>query len=184
MVKINKNLILILIFLGQCTYCLSSEQSVGLKKITSFDNATVVVKKTPSVAVQTQVKKNSQPLPIQAKPIAQAQNVSPVQPQPVDFSLCNKTFKLDSQRLFYLTLASANANRFKIDEIQSKSGYVLFTVAKKQYLASVLTVSSQSSMLKITPCDNIYIFPVGIVQNMFKYIELNLNTPVEKLPVI
>ncbi len=109
---------------------------------------------------------------------------SPVQYQEVDYVLCNKNFKVDGQKLFFLTLAAVNANRFKIDEIQSKSGYVLFTVAQKQFLASVISVDSQTSMLKITPCNNIYYFPVGIVQNMFKYIELNVNTPVEKLSIL
>lgn len=182
--KKNKFLILILVCIVQFAYCYSAEQPVTLKKITSFDNATVVVKKALPQAAPAQIKKTAQQVKPKVQPVAQAQNVSPIQPQSVDFSLCNKTFRIDSQRLFYLTLASANANRFRIDEIQSKSGYVLFTVAKKQYLASVLAVSSQSSMLKITPCDNIYIFPVGIVQNVFKYIELNVNTPIEKLPVI
>lgn len=109
---------------------------------------------------------------------------SPIQPQSVDFTNCNKFFKMDSQKLFYLTLASINANRFKIDEIQSKSGYVLFSVAQKQFLASVITIDSKNSMLKITPCNNLYFFPIGIVQNMFKYIELNANTIVEKLSAL
>ena len=122
-------------------------------------------------------------------PVKQSQIVvvhpqpAPVQPQPVDFALCNKVFKIDAQKLFYLTLAGVNANRFTIDEIQSKSGYILFTVAKRQYLASVATIDAKTSILKFTPCDNIYYFPVGIVQNMFKYIELNINTPIEKLSV-
>lgn len=117
-------------------------------------------------------------------PLPSATPPSPVQPQIVDFSSCNKFFKLDSQKLFYLTLASVNANRFRIDEIQSKSGYVVFTIAQKQFLASVINIDAQHSMLKVTPCNNVYYFPVGIVQNMFKYIELNINTPVEKLSVI
>lgn len=107
-----------------------------------------------------------------------------VDPQPIDFACCNKFFKIDSQKLFYLTLAGINANRFKIDEIQSKCGYVVFSVAQKQFLASVITIDSKNSMLKITPCNNIYYFPIGIVQNMFKYVELNVNTPVSKLSVI
>lgn len=115
------------------------------------------------------------------QPVTTAQ---PTQPQPVDFGLCSKFFKLDSNKLFYLTLASVNANRFEIKEIQSKSGYILFTVAQRPFLASVIKVDSKTSMLKITPCNNIYFFPVGIVQNMFKYIELNVDTPVEKLSVL
>lgn len=108
---------------------------------------------------------------------------SPVQPQPVDFANCNKIFKLDSQKLFYLTLAAVNANRFNINEIQSKSGYVLFSVGQKQFLAKVTHIDVKNSMLKITPTNNTYFFPVGIVQNMFKYIELNANTNIEKLVV-
>lgn len=109
---------------------------------------------------------------------------SPVQPQSVDFSGCYKYYKLNSEKLFYLTLAGINANRFKIDEIQNKSGYILFTAANKQFLAIVISVDASDSMLKITPCNNVYYFPIGIVQNMFKYVELNTKTPVEKLSVL
>lgn len=114
-----------------------------------------------------------------AVPQAQPQ----VQPQITDVSACNKIFKVDSQKLLYLTLSSINANRFSIDEIQSKGGYTLFSVGQRQFLATIITINQQNSMLKITPCNNSYYFPVGIVQNMFKYIELNINTPVEKLGV-
>lgn len=110
--------------------------------------------------------------------------IPPVQPEPVDFKNCNKFFKLDSQKLFYLTLAGVNANRFTINEIQSKSGYVLFTAGQKQFLASVFNIDDKNSMLKITPCTNVYYFPIGIVQNMFKYIELNINTPIERLSIL
>lgn len=122
-----------------------------------------------------------------AKPaVQQAQAppaVSPVQPTQIDFAVCNKIYKVDSQKLLYLTLSSINANRFTIEEIQSTSGYAIFSVGKRQFLANVITVNPQNSMLKITPCNNDYFFPIGIVQNMFKYIELNINTPVEKIPV-
>ena len=109
---------------------------------------------------------------------------SPTIPQPVEFALCNKFFKIDSQKLFYLALAGVNANRFRIDEIQSKSGYILFTVQQRQFLASVINIDSRNSMLKITPCDNFYYFPIGIVQNMFKYIELNTSISIEKLSIL
>lgn len=117
-------------------------------------------------------------------PITSITQPSPVQPQPVDFSACNKSFKLDSQKLFYLTLAAVNANRFTIAEIQSKSGYILFSVGQRQFLATIINVDNSISMLKITPCNNVYYFPIGIVQNMFKYIELNINTPIEKLGIL
>ena len=47
--------------------------------------------------------------------------VTAVQPQPVDFGVCTKVFKMDNQKLFYITLAGINANRFKIEEIQTKT---------------------------------------------------------------
>ena len=115
---------------------------------------------------------------------SQVVNVNPqILPQSIDFNICNKAFKLDTQRLFYLTLASVNANKFHIDEIKSKSGYILFTVAERQYLASIIQIDAKTSLLKITPCNNVYYFPSGIVQNMFKYIELNANLPIQKLSI-
>lgn len=123
-------------------------------------------------------------LAVQKTATGAAQTPSAVQPQKVEFKSCNKYFKISSQKLFYLTLASINANRFTIDEIQSKSGYILFSVEKKRFLASIINVDGKNSLLKITPCDNVYYFPVGIVQNMFKYVELNVQTPVEPISVL
>ena len=80
-----------------------------------------------------------------------------------------------------MAIASINANRFTIDEIQSKTGYILFTAVNKQYLASVVKVSSNKSLLKITPVNNNYFFAPGIVLNVFRYIDLNGATPVYTL---
>lgn len=102
-------------------------------------------------------------------------------PRMIEFAHCNKYFKLDSTKLFYLTLASINANLFEINEIQSKSGYIIFTANKKQFLASIIPIDKENSILKITPCDNNYYFSIDIVKNLFKYIELNFNTKIEKL---
>ena len=41
---------------------------------------------------------------------------------------------------------------------------------------TIAKVDNTNSILRITPCDNIYIFPPGVILNMFKYIELNLNS--------
>lgn len=95
--------------------------------------------------------------------------------QNVKYETCTKVFNTDNVSLFHLTIAAINANRFTIDEIQSKSGYVLFTAVNKQFLATVVNVNTNQGMLKITPVDNNYFFQPGIVLNVFKYIELNLN---------
>lgn len=130
-------------------------------------------------AATTQPVKSTTPPP--GKPLTPPPPV--VQQQMVDFANCNKIFKIDSQKLLYLTLSSISANRFTINEIQTRSGYALFSVGQRQFLATIITLDAKNSMLKITPCDENYYFPIGIVQNCFKYIELNINTPVEKLNV-
>ena len=107
-----------------------------------------------------------------------------IQPQSIDFNICNKYFKTDNQSLFYLTMSGLNENKFTIDEIKSRSGYILFTAAHKQYLASVIKIDAKNSLLKITPCDNKYYFPSGVVTNLFKYIELNVKTPIEKVQIL
>ena len=96
--------------------------------------------------------------------------------QNVKYDSCTRVFNIDNINLYYLTIAAINANRFKIEEIQSKSGYVLFTAVNKQFLATVSNVNTNQAMLKIVPADENYYFQPGIVLNIFKYIELNLNT--------
>lgn len=93
--------------------------------------------------------------------------------QHVKYENCYKVFNTDNVSLFDLTIAAINANRFDIDEIQSKSGYVLFTAVNKKFLAMVSNVNTNQAMLRITPVDNNYYFQPGIVLNIFKYIELN-----------
>lgn len=116
-------------------------------------------------------------------PIAFAQEnvTSLVTPQQVSFANCTKIYDLPAEKLFFLAIASANANRFQVEEIQSKTGYILFTAAKKQYLVSVIKVDELHTQLKITPTNNNYFFAPGIVLNFFKYIDLNLNSTVDVL---
>lgn len=95
--------------------------------------------------------------------------------QNIKYENCTKVFNTDNISLMYLTIAAINANRFTIDEIQSKSGYVLFTAVNKQFLATVSNVNTNQAMLKITPADNNYVFQPGIILNIFKYIELNIT---------
>lgn len=94
--------------------------------------------------------------------------------QNINFENCTKVFNTDNVSLFYLTIAAINANRFNVDEIQSQSGYVLFTAVNKQFIASVSNVNTNQGMLRITPADGNYYFQPGIVLNIFKYVELNL----------
>ena len=100
-------------------------------------------------------------------------------PQSITFENCTKIFAVDKEKLFYLTLASLSANRFLIDEVQTTNGYVVFSVNHNQYLATIAGVDNSNAILKITPCNNVYNFPPGILTNTFKYIDLNLNTDIK-----
>jgi len=97
-------------------------------------------------------------------------------PQNISFEDCTKIFGVNQEKLFYLTLASISANRFNIDEIQSANGYIMFSANRNKYLATISKVDKANAILKITPCNNVYNFPPGIITNTFKYIDLNLTT--------
>ena len=103
--------------------------------------------------------------------------------QNVHYENCFRVFNTDHVTLFYLTIAAINANRFTVDEIQSKSGYVLFTAVNKQFLAMVSNVNTNQAMLRITPVDSNYYFQPGIVLNIFKYIEINENKRAESINI-
>ena len=95
-------------------------------------------------------------------------------PQNINFENCTKIFAVNKEKLFYLTLASLSANRFLIDEVQTSNGYVVFTVNRNQYLATIAGVDSTNAILKITPCNNLYKYPPGSVTKTFQYFALKL----------
>ncbi len=107
-----------------------------------------------------------------------------ITPQNVNFNICTRTYILPQDKLFYMAIASANANNFVVEEMQSKTGYILFTAVNKQYLASVVKVDKTHSMLKITPTNNNYFFPPGVVLNFFKYIDMYGATPLVTVPKV
>ena len=109
--------------------------------------------------------------PTAAPPITQPQNIS--------YEACTKMFPVNKEKLFYFTLGSVNANRFTIEEIQTQRGYVIFTAVNNRYLATIAGIDATNSILKITPCNDIYIFPPGVLLGMYKYIELNINTEIK-----
>lgn len=108
-----------------------------------------------------------------------AQTNSITQPQNIAFENCSKMFAINKEKLFYLTLSAVTANKFSIDELQTNNGYIIFSAANKKYLATIAGIDADNSILKITPCNNIYYFPSGILINMFKYIDINLNSEIK-----
>ena len=101
------------------------------------------------------------------------------QPQNIAFEDCTKMFGVNKEKLFYLTLGAVTANRFAIEEIQTSNGYIIFTAANNKYLATIAGIDGNNSILKITPCNDIYFFPPGVILGMFKYIGINVNTEIK-----
>ena len=95
--------------------------------------------------------------------------------QNIMFDNCTKIFGINQENLFYLTLASISANRFNIEEIQSSHGYIIFSANRNKYLATISKIDKANAILKITPCNNVYNFPPGVITNTFKYIDLSLT---------
>lgn len=100
-------------------------------------------------------------------------------PQNVSFDNCTKIFAVDKEKLYYLTLGGISANNFIIEEIQTENGYIIFYAARNKYLATIAGVDEQNSILKITPCNEYYVFPPGVLVNIFKYIDVNLNIEIK-----
>jgi len=92
-----------------------------------------------------------------------------------NFENCVRTYKTSVDNLFYLTLAAINANNYKIDEIQSRTGYISFLAGNKTLLASVTSVDNKTSSIKITPVDNSYAFAPILVERIFIYLTNNVK---------
>lgn len=103
------------------------------------------------------------------------QSPQQTQVQKTELMKCVRTFELPYDKLFYLTLAGLNEYNYKIKEIQTRSGYIIFETGYRKFLASIVYVSSQKSILKITPFSGNYDFNPTVIQNIFKYIDAELN---------
>ena len=129
--------------------------------------------------VQTKIVQPQSQTQTQSEPQAQVQPVNPlVVAQNINYENCTKIFNIAQEKLFYLTLVALSANKFNIDEMQSSNGYIIFSANHNKYLATIAGIDNKNAILKITPCNNIYKFPPGIITNTFKYIDLNLTTKI------
>ena len=118
------------------------------------------------------------PIAVAAEPQT---NSEPAQTQTATFSLCQKSFIKQSEPFFYVVLSSIAKNNYKIEEVQSKNGLIIFKVYNKEFLANITKIDFKTTLLKITPVDNSYNFPYTIVENLFKTIEADLWQDIYKL---
>lgn len=94
-------------------------------------------------------------------------------PQTLTLPQCVKTFNVGYEKLILLTEAAISYNNWSVEEMQTQGGYIVFKVWSYKFLATVMNFGTNKAILKITPCNNNYTFPPGIIRNIFQYIEIN-----------
>lgn len=99
-------------------------------------------------------------------------------PSTLDFA---KSYKTSSENLLYLLLAAINEYNYAIEEIQFKTGSVLFKAYAKEFIASVSTQDGYNSFIKIIPADNNYNFSPVLLQKLHNYIENNNAISFQKI---
>ena len=97
-------------------------------------------------------------------------------PERTDISQCADTFSVNPEQLFYLTLGILNKLNFKVEEVQSKTGTVLFKAPNsKEFLITISNKDLQNAFIKILPTDNNYAFSPIIIQNILSMIKENIS---------
>lgn len=93
----------------------------------------------------------------------------------------SKSYKTSSENLLYLLLSAINAQNYSIEEIQFKTGSVLFKAYTKEFIASVAAQDGYNSFIKIIPVDNIYNFSPMLLEKLHSYIEMNNGINFQKV---
>lgn len=92
-----------------------------------------------------------------------------------------KSYRTSSENLLYLLLSAINAQNYSIEEIQFKTGSVLFKAYTKEFIASVSAQDGYNSFIKIIPADNNYNFSPMLIEKLHTYIEINNNINYQKI---
>ncbi len=103
-------------------------------------------------------------------PIPVSSVIKSIPPVAQDFY---KSYKTSSENLLYLLLSAINAQNYSIEEIQFKTGSVLFKAYSKEFVASVCDKDGYNSFIKIIPADNNYNFSPALLEKLHTYIENN-----------
>lgn len=91
-------------------------------------------------------------------------------------SECCETINMNSEQLFYLTLAALNKMNYKIKEVQSKTGTVLFQAASREFLVTIANQDGNHTFIKILPADSNYAFSPVMIQSIFSFLKSNTQS--------
>ncbi len=92
-----------------------------------------------------------------------------------------KSYKTSSENLLYLLLSALNEHNYSIEEIQFKTGSVLFKAYSKEFVASVCAKDGYNAFIKIIPADNNYNFSPALIEKLHNYIETNTKINFQKI---
>lgn len=107
-----------------------------------------------------------------ATPVASAVHNN-VSSQKTSINQCSDTVSVNSEQLFYLTLSALNKMNYKIKEVQSKTGTVLFEVAQREFMVTIADIGSNKTFIKILPTNSDYGFSPSLIQNVFYFVKAN-----------
>ena len=100
-------------------------------------------------------------------------NIAQSSVQKTSISQCSETVSVNSEQLFYLTLTALNKMNYKIKEVQSKTGTVLFEVAQREFMVTIADLDSNKTFIKILPTNSDYGFSPALIQNVFYFVKAN-----------
>ncbi len=117
-----------------------------------------------------------------APPINTVSYPQPAQPQQyTNFNSCIKTYPISNESLLYMSLSAISENGYKVDEIQFKTGTILFSAGQKQFILTTARKDIKNTFIKILPADNNYNFAPTAIQKIFAYIDLNKGLGVQSI---
>lgn len=93
---------------------------------------------------------------------------------------CYKIYPVDADNLFMSSLnVLSNSDKFEISEIQTKNGYILFSVGSKYYLLTVTKRYKNQSEIKILPQNSDYSQGSVIATTIFTLLDEEIKKPME-----
>ncbi len=82
---------------------------------------------------------------------------------------CIKKYNIDSERAYIMSYTAIKNLNYTILEIQSESGYILFSAGNREYLLEVSSVGNES-YIKVTPADS-DLSNITIPENVLKTLD-------------
>ena len=134
------------------------------------------------ITIATPLNTFGEALPAKNLSVSQIQPATPAVQQPyTSFAYCTKIYPLSTEALLYMCLSAINENNYIIQEIQFKTGTIIFAVNQKEFILTTARKDIKNSFIKILPVDNNYNFAPTPIQKVFSYIDINSGLGVQSI---